>query len=105
MVPSGHSNAAYLNIRKDRSQAGAHIMISENVPVPNINGPVLTISQIIKFAMSSAAESELAGIFICAKEMVPLFQTLMEMGWPQPKTPIQCNNSTAIGVAIETIIP
>ena len=27
------------------------------------------------------------------------------MGWPQPPTPIQCDNSTAVGVANETTIP
>ena len=37
--------------------------------------------------------------------MVPLSQTLMAMGWPQPKMPIQCDNYTAIGVANETTIP
>ena len=42
--------------------------------------------------MSSAAEAELAGLFICAKEMVPLRQALNETGRPQPKSPIQCDN-------------
>ena len=37
--------------------------------------------------------------------MIPLRQALTEMGWPQPATPIQCDNSTAAGVANETIIP
>eukprot|EP00804_Cyclotella_cryptica_P009041 CCRYP_003144-RB/>CCRYP_003144-RB protein AED:0.42 eAED:0.43 QI:0/0/0/1/0/0/2/0/355 len=84
MVLSAHSDAAYLNARKSRSHAGAYIMCSENDPVPSHNGPVLTIAQIIKFVTSSAAESELAALFICAKEMVPLRQSLIEMGWPQP---------------------
>ena len=57
MVLAGHSDAAYLNISKYTSQDGSHIMLSENVPVPNTNGTVLTITQIIKFFMSSAAES------------------------------------------------
>ena len=37
--------------------------------------------------------------------MFPLRQSLIEMGWPQPQSPIQYDNSTAIGVANETIIP
>ena len=105
MILAAHSDAAYLNISKARSRAGAHIMLSEDVPVPNINGPILTIAQIIKFVMSSAAEAELAGLFICAKAMVPLRQSLIKMGWPEGKTPIQCDNSTAFGVAKKTIIP
>ena len=54
--------------------------------------------------MSSAAESELAGLFIYAKEMVPLRQALNKMGRPQIKSPIQSDNSTAVGVANKTII-
>ena len=80
-------------------------MLSENFPVPAYNGPILTISQIIRNVMSSTAEAELAGLLICAKEMVPLWQALNKMGWPQPKSPIQCDNSTDVGVAIQTIIP
>ena len=80
-------------------------MLSENVPAPTYNGPVLTVAQIIKNVMSSAAEAELAGLFICAKAMVPLRQSLTEMGWPQPKSPIQCDNSTDVGVYNATIIP
>ena len=105
MVLSAHSDAAYRNVIKARSRAGAHIMLSKDVPIPKYNGPVITIAKIIECVMSSAAESELEGLYICAKEMVPLRQSLIGMGWPHPRSPIQCENSTAIGVANETIIP
>ena len=96
--------AAYLNVSCARSRAGAHIMHSKNTPVPSINGPVLTIAQVIKNVMSFAAEAKLLGFFICAKAMVPLQNTLMEMGWPQPPLPVQCDNSTAIGVTNKTMV-
>ena len=67
MVLSTHSGAAYLNVRKSRSRAGAHIMLSEDVTAPRYNEPVLTSAQIIQFVMSSAAEAELEGLYICAK--------------------------------------
>ena len=54
--------------------------------------------------MSSAAEAEIDGLFICAKSMVQICQTLIEMGWPQPKYPTQLDNSNAFGVANYTII-
>ena len=73
-------------------------MLSEDVPVPAHNVSVLTIAQVIKNVMSSAAEAELASLFTIAKEMIPLRQALTEMGWPQSATPIQCDNSTAVGV-------
>ena len=85
MVLSAHSDSAYPNISKARSRAGANIMFSEDVPAPSYNGPVLTSAQIIKCIISSAAEAELTGLYICDKEMVPLCQALVEMGWPQPQ--------------------
>jgi hypothetical protein len=48
--------------------------------------------------MASAAESELAALFITAREMIPHRQTLIAMWWPQPKTPIKTDNSTVAGV-------
>ncbi len=55
--------------------------------------------------MASAAESELAALFIMAHEMIPHCQTLIAMGWPQPKNPIQMGNSTAAEVTNKTIVP
>jgi hypothetical protein len=55
--------------------------------------------------MSSAAEAELGALFINTKEAVYLRQILMEMGHPQPKTPIQTNNTTAEGVINNKIQP
>ena len=104
MMLSSHSDASYLNVTKARSRAVSHIMLSENVPVPAYNRSILAIAQIILNFMLSAVESELAGLFICSKEMVPLRQALNKMGWPQPKSPIQCDNSTDVGVANQTII-
>ena len=35
--------------------------------------------------------------------MITLHNTLIEMGWPQPKSPIQKDNSTAVGFTTKTI--
>ena len=67
MVLAAHSDAAYLNVAKSCSHSGAHIMLSEDVPVQTYNISILTIAQIIRNVMYSAAEVELAGLFICAK--------------------------------------
>ena len=79
-------------------------MLSKNTPVPSLNGPIITIAQIVKNVMSSAAEAELSGLFICAKSMVPLRNTIVEMGWPQPPLPVQCDKSTAIGITNKTMV-
>ena len=104
MILSAHSDAAYLNVSCACSCAGAHVMLSENTHVPYLNGPVLIISQIIKNIISSSAEAKLSGLFIYAKAMIPLRDTLIEMGWPQPPSPVQCDNSTATGVTNKTMV-
>ena len=104
MILSAHSNAAYLNVPRYLSRAGAHIILSKNNPVTYLNGPVLTIAQISKNVMSSAAEAKLSGLFICAKAMIPLRNTLIEMGWLQTPSSVQCDNSTATGVTNKTIL-
>ena len=54
--------------------------------------------------MASAAEAKLAALYHTAREMIPLRNALDEMGWPQPKSPIQTDNSTAAGFVHDTII-
>ena len=54
--------------------------------------------------MASAAEAEMAALFITAKKMILLRNTLIEMGWPQPQTPIQTDNSTAVVFTKKTIV-
>ena len=71
-ILAAHSDASYLNVSRACSRAGAHIMLSEDTPVPSINATVLTIAHITKNVTSSAAEAKISGIFICAKAMVPL---------------------------------
>ena len=100
----GHSDTAYLNKTRDRSPIGAYILFLEDSAVLRLNGPVLTVAQILKFVMSSAAKAELAGLFITAESMAPMRKTCIEVGWPQPRSPIQTDNSTAVGVTNNTIV-
>ena len=58
----------------------------------------------MKYVLSSAAEAETSALFLTAKEMIPLKKTLEEMGWKQPPTPLQCDNSTAVGFTHQTIV-
>ena len=102
MILAAHSDSGFNNESKARSCAGYHIFLSENYPTPKWNGHILTISHIIKFVVSSATEAELGSLYITAKEMVPIRQTLIEMGWIQPPYPIQTNNSTASVVVNKT---
>ena len=105
MVLCAHSDVGFHNESKGRSRSGAHIFLPENDAIPQWNGTVLTLAKIIKFFMSSASEAELGAMFITAKEMVAIRQTLQEMKWPQPKSPLQTDNSAAAGVVNNTTAP
>ena len=52
MILAANADAGFLNQSRARIRAGAHIFLSENEPKPKLNGPVLTIDQIIKTVMA-----------------------------------------------------
>ncbi len=64
MVLAGHSIASYLSESKARSRAGGHFFMSTDMAQPPNNGAVLTIAQIIKAVMTSAAEAEIRALYI-----------------------------------------
>ena len=105
MILSGHSDAGFNNESRSRSRAEARIFLSENDHFPRWNGTVITIGQIMKYVLSSAVEAETSALFLTAKEMIPLKKTLEEIGWKQPPTPLQCDNTTAVGFTHHTIVP
>ena len=96
------SDAAYLVESGARSRAGGFFYLG-NKDGKLINGSILVLAKIIKFVMSSAAEAEIAALFMNAKLAVPLRQALIEMGHPQPATKIKTDNSTANGIINGTI--
>ena len=77
MILAAHSDAGFHNESKGRSQAGAHIFISEDDPIPRWNIYILSIDQVIKFVMTYVAEAELAALYITAQKLVPMKQTLL----------------------------
>ncbi len=79
--------------------------MSSDTKDPANNGAVLDIAQLIKAVMSLAAEAERGALYIKACEAVPQRQLLEEMGHPQPPTPMQTDNSTALGVVTNNIQP
>ena len=85
--------------------APADIFHVKNSADPPNNGAVLTVYQIIKAIMSSAAEAELGAIFINCRKAIHARHTLIEMGHPQPLMPVKMDNTTALGVVKNTIAP
>ena len=104
MVLAGHSNVLYLSESNAHSRAGGHFFMSNNTAKPPNNGAILTTAQIMKAVMSSAAEAKVGALYINCREAVPARQTLEFMGHPQPPTPMQTDNTTALGVVNNNVL-
>ena len=104
MILKLHSDASYLSEPLARSRVGGHFYLG-NLPVHQAdnNGAVHTTSTILKNVVTSAAEAEYGGLFINAKIAIPMRIALRELGHPQPATPIITDNSTAAGIANESV--
>ena len=108
MVLHVESDASYLSETDAKSRAAGYHYLSidpegKDIPYPPINGPVLVTSKIIKETVASAAEAEIAALFHNGQDAYPLRIALEEMNHPQPPTPMQTDNSTASGLANDTI--
>ena len=79
--------------------------MSSNAAMSANNGAVLNVAQIIKAVMTSAAEDEIGAMYINAREAVPQRMALEEMGHPQPRTPMQTDNSAAHAVVTNNVQP
>jgi hypothetical protein len=104
MVLEGHSNASYLSETNACSRAGRHFFMSNDEAIPSNNGAIFTILQIIKAIMSSAAEAKIAALYINCKEAILARHTLEYLGHKQPPTPMQTDNTTALGVVNNNVI-
>jgi hypothetical protein len=106
-----HSNASYISVSRAHSRAGGHFILSTQpldpakapIKAPPRNSPIHTICKIMKNVMGSAAKAKIGAAYINAQEAVPICTTLAKMGHRQPSTPIQVDNSTAVGFANDTI--
>jgi hypothetical protein len=104
MVLAGHSDELYLSKSNAQSRAGGHFFISSNVELSPNNGAVSTILQIIKAVMSLAAEAKVEALFINCHEAVPARHVLEFLGHSQPPTPMQMDNTTALGVVNQNVM-
>jgi hypothetical protein len=106
MILNIHSDAAYLLEANTHSRTFGHFFMGWQ-PDPTkpikVNGAFFTLCAILRFVVASAAEAELGALFLNCKQATIFRLTLEEMGHPQPPTPIHCDNSTAVGIANNTI--
>ncbi len=105
MILVVHSGSGCCSEKKLRSQARGHFFFSNKDKFPPNNGAIFTNATIIKAVMASAVKAELGALYLKTKEAVYLQQILIEMGHPQPQTPIQTDNTMAEGVTNKKIQP
>jgi hypothetical protein len=104
MILKVHSDASYLSESKARSRAAGHFyMGNKENDDDTTNGSILATTSIMKAVLSSASEAEIGALFENTKRATILRTTLEEMGFPQPPTPVQTDNSTACGIANDNI--
>jgi hypothetical protein len=105
MILNVHSDASYLSAPSARSRAGGYFFLG-SLPVDSdpikLNGVIHITCTILKLAATLAAEAELGALFLNAQEAKVLRFTLLELGHPQPPTPIHIDNTTTIGIVNNT---
>ena len=111
MILWAHTDASYLSEPKARSRAGGFFFLSSRPifpitpeqPAPPLNGAIAAKCKIIDAVMSSAQEAETGAGYFNARELVPLRQTLLDLGHPQPATPLQFDNQSATQIINNTV--
>jgi hypothetical protein len=68
-----------------------------------LNGVFFTLCSILCFVVTSVAEVKLGSLFLNCKQATIFHLTFEEMGHPQPPIPINWDDSTAVGIANNTV--
>ena len=106
MIMNIHSDASYLSEGRARSCTCGHFFMGwlprDDEPI-RINGAFHVSTDIICFVVASAAEAELGALFHNCQTGIIFRKILEDMGHPQPKTPVHCDNATAVGIAKDTV--
>jgi hypothetical protein len=106
MILALDTDGSHLSKLGGKSRAAAYMFLTKKDNPDFHNGAILVLSAIIKHVMASASETEIASLFYGCKEATPLRVTIEEMGHPQPgPTPVTTDNSTAVGLTLDTMIP
>jgi hypothetical protein len=103
MILVVESDAFYLCEPKSRSRAGGYHYMGNRSDLDKrpdtVNGAIDCISCIIKSVVSSVAVAEYAALFLNGEIAMGLRKTLADLNYPQPATPIACDNAVAVGIS------
>ena len=97
MILKIDSDAAYLVLPKAKSRIAGYFQLSNQLPIPPLhNAHILIEYRGLRHVVCSSSEAETAGLFQNAQVALPIRRLLIEIGHPQPATPIKTDNSTAV---------
>ena len=106
MVMNIHLDGSYLSEPKACSRACGHFFMGsvpkDGKPI-KLNSAFHTLCSILQCVVASAAEAELGALFMNCQEGMIFKATLEDLGHPQPKIPVHCNNATAFSITNNTI--
>jgi hypothetical protein len=106
MVMNIHLDASYLSAPNSRSRACRHFFLGwlpvDGEPI-HLNGAFHTLCSILRFVVASATEAKFGALFLNCQEGMIFRNTLEDLGHPQPKTPVHCDNATVVGISNNTI--
>lgn len=108
------SDASFLSKTKSCSTCAGYYNLSNKLnnpsqppqphdAVPMYNALIFVICNVMKEVVSATSEAELTGLFHNGKEACPIRTCLIELGHPQPPTPIKTDNTTAEGLTNNTV--
>ncbi len=96
-----HSDASYLSELGSRSRCGGFSYL--RTELHSHNGGIGSLSKILPNVFSSAAEAEYGSYFVNGQQACIYQNTLRDLGYPQFKTPIIGDNSTANSASHKSI--
>jgi hypothetical protein len=106
MILNIHSDASYLSAGRGRSRARGYFFLGilprDGTPI-KLNENIAIAFAILKLVSASTVEAELGALFPNVQEERILQLSRHEMGHPQPQTPVHVDNTTCVGIVINTI--
>ncbi len=106
MIMNVHSDMSYSSEANAQSRACRHFFMgwtAKDGDPTKLNGAFFYLCAILRFVVPSVAEAKLGALFLKCKEGMIFWMTLEELGNPQPKTQVHCDNATAVSIANNTV--
>ncbi len=106
MILNIHFDALYLSKLNAHSCACRHFFMGwkqDPIKPIKLNNTFFSLCAILRFISASTAKAKLGASFLNCKQATIFWLTLQEMSHLKPPTPINGNNSTAVGIANNTV--